>query len=403
MNNQLFIPTKIKVGYNMRSDTYTDLLGYVIYYDEKGKLRKETSWRGWIDKGIPKAETRRFYDYSTGQYVEKRIEARDPLPTHDYENLPTEGFILNKRVGGGSGYSSWHQRDTKCRVWDPRGFEIEIDIPNLLFILQENNSIKGKGLEGQFVYAWEGKDLVLLPVTSQEYQNSIKFTELRSKKVSAKELVPGYTYQTKEQEILIYLGKFDCVTKPYEWREEVRFGKYFVFVDKKGKNVLLDKTSSIANVVSDTVIDTFADFIDNFKNSDDSSYINELIETSVKYNKSSNTGYYYSDDYMKLNLYDTPCVKDGDGEYTQYGLYPVIKMDSTGYYSWDQKFHTSGFKIVPIKKIFFSDGMLTEKKLIRKTSVENTPTSSIEETNKMKFVALFIKRNNSKKRLKLNA
>ena len=40
-----FIPKKIKVGYQDRDDTYTGKLAYVIYYDEKGKLRKENSWQ----------------------------------------------------------------------------------------------------------------------------------------------------------------------------------------------------------------------------------------------------------------------------------------------------------------------------------------------------------------------
>lgn len=38
--DQLFIPEKIKVGYQKRTDTYTNKLAYVIYYDEKNKLRK---------------------------------------------------------------------------------------------------------------------------------------------------------------------------------------------------------------------------------------------------------------------------------------------------------------------------------------------------------------------------
>jgi hypothetical protein len=37
-------------------------------------------------------------------------------------------------------------------VYDPRGFEFEISIPNLLYILQECTSTKGKGLDGEFVY-----------------------------------------------------------------------------------------------------------------------------------------------------------------------------------------------------------------------------------------------------------
>jgi hypothetical protein len=57
----------------------------------------------------------------------------------------------------GQWLESW---STYCRVYDPRGFEFEISIPNLLYILQECTSTKGKGLDGEFVYAWDGKDLV---------------------------------------------------------------------------------------------------------------------------------------------------------------------------------------------------------------------------------------------------
>ena len=150
MKTQLFIPKKIKVGYQSRSDTYTNRLAYVIYFDNKGVLRKETSWRGWID---PK------------------------LGDHEFENVPTEGFVLNKKAGGHS--SGWNHRNTYCRIFDPRNFEFEITIPNLLFILQESSSFKGKGLDGTFVYAWEGKDIILLPTCSAEYQSSQEFTQLQ--------------------------------------------------------------------------------------------------------------------------------------------------------------------------------------------------------------------------------
>jgi hypothetical protein len=401
MNSQLFIPKKIKVGYQERNDTYSDLLGYVIYYDEKGKLRKETSWRGWIDKGVPVGTTRRVWGKDYNDYKDVPVEPRDPLPTHDYENVPTEGFVLNRNVGGVTRYS-WHDRQTKCRVWDPRGFEFEIDIPNLLFILQETNSIKGKGLEGEFVYAWEGKDLVLLPVSSQEYQNSLKFTDLKSKKVSARELVPGYTYETKGQEKLIYLGKFDCLSKTYEWSEDVSFGKYFVFVDEDGENVLLDKITSIATVISDTVIGTFAELIDKFKESEDSSYIKELIEAKTNYTSSSHRNYFYGDEYKNCILFETPCIKDGENEYTQYGLYPSVKAEgSRDYWRDNRTYTTEGFRVVPIKKIFFRDGMLIEQKINNKIKVEDMLITSLAEVKKMNFVNLSIKRNKTKKTYKL--
>lgn len=52
MKSNLFIPKKIHVGFQKRSDTFIGNLAYVIYEDEKGKLRKETSWNSWRDKNI---------------------------------------------------------------------------------------------------------------------------------------------------------------------------------------------------------------------------------------------------------------------------------------------------------------------------------------------------------------
>lgn len=43
-NDKLYIPKKLNVGYNERQETYTGKLAYVIYWDDKGVLRKETSW-----------------------------------------------------------------------------------------------------------------------------------------------------------------------------------------------------------------------------------------------------------------------------------------------------------------------------------------------------------------------
>ncbi|MEO6301532.1 MAG: hypothetical protein ABIP51_00040, partial [Bacteroidia bacterium] len=178
MQDKMFIPTKIKVGYNNRSDCYSKKLAYIIYYDAKGVLRKEKSWTSWMDPKMGFA---------------------------DLDNSPRDGFVLNKGVGGGG--RGWDHREEKIRIYDPRGFEIEIPISNLLFILTETNSFKGKGLEGEFVYGWSGDKLVLIPTSSYEYQNSIKYSALQSNKVISKELIEGAIYFTKKQQELIYLGK----------------------------------------------------------------------------------------------------------------------------------------------------------------------------------------------------
>ena len=148
MNEKLKIPPMIKVGFQNRDDTYSGKLAFIVSVDKNKKSGGGKSWENWRDKKI------------------------DPI---DYQNEPISGFVLNKDVGGSQRSYSWNARREKVRVYDPRGYEIEINIENLLFVLQECSSIKGKGLEGEFVYAWSGSQLVLLPVSLTDKLNNEKY------------------------------------------------------------------------------------------------------------------------------------------------------------------------------------------------------------------------------------
>lgn len=179
---QLIIAPKIRVGFRERPDTYKQILGFVVRLNEKGEQTNLNAWEGWRDK---------------------------KMPPKDFTNEPTEGFVLNKGVGGARRSYGWNARVEKVRVHDPRGWEIEIDVDNLLNILKECDCSRGKGLEGKFVYAWNKQQLILLPVGCLDYENSKKYTELQGTGVGVKQLVPGTTYTTKKQEDLTYLGRFD--------------------------------------------------------------------------------------------------------------------------------------------------------------------------------------------------
>ncbi len=85
-------------------------------------------------------------------------------------------LCLIKKAGDYS--TDWDHRHAYCRVYDPRGFEFEITIENLLYILENANCIRGKGLEGEFVYGWDGKDLVLMPVESPDYKEISEFNKI---------------------------------------------------------------------------------------------------------------------------------------------------------------------------------------------------------------------------------
>lgn len=282
MNTQLFVPKKIKVGYVERNDTYTKKLGYVIYYDNKNVLRKETSWNSWRNKNIP-------FD--------------------DFDNIPTSGFVLNKKVGGNSNYS-WNQRQTYSRVYDPRGFEFEISIPNLLFILQECNCSKGKGLEGEFVYSWEGKELVLLPAQSIEYKQCLEYTELQSESIKAKDLKIGFTYMDNKQNQYVYLGRYNI----YEYYDTIynvdepdrKSNKQHIFINindvekENNENIYLGVSSvnKIKKELSDKQIDNFSYILQNFI---DSPFVSEFSHYDyVDITKDRLTGEYSLDVYHNI-------------------------------------------------------------------------------------------------------
>lgn len=217
----LNIPSKLCVGYNSRTDTYSGKLGYVVYY--KGKknpiLAKETSFEGWRDKKLGK---------------------------DDFDNVPTEGFVINKRVGGGRSYSYYdHARELKIRVYDPRGFEIEITPENLLFILETYDCYKGKGIDGKFVYAWEGKDLILLPTESQDYQDTLNIQEKIGKaNLGARDLVPGRHYTFKHE----YSGiHYNVNTKKDTVDNVVYLGKLPWYFNNKEEKVLKEYPSNCSS------------------------------------------------------------------------------------------------------------------------------------------------------------
>ena len=309
MKTNIFIPKTIKVGFQNRSDTYTQKLAYVIYYDQKNVLRKEKSWESWRDKNIEPQE---------------------------FVNEPTSGFVLNKKVGDYK--SDWNHRHAYCRVYDQRNFEFEITIENLLYILENATSTKGKGLEGEFVYAYSGKDLLLLPIDSPDYKEITQYNKILHEKnyVKVKDLVLGGIYKTKSNEEYIYMGRFDYhddiyESVPYEAdsyygkttryksvKKNVNKGKYHYFVLKeKGEkrsewfSILALKSlgEKFISIISSECVENYAELFDKLEGNIHYSPIDESKDEYIPYtfeefnekiNKGWNSHYY---DLNKNNIY----------------------------------------------------------------------------------------------------
>lgn len=233
MNSTIFIPQKINVGFQERHGTYTGKLAYVIYFDEKGVLRKEASWNSWRSKKID---------------------------TIILDNEPISGFVLNKKAGGYD--TGWNHRQTYVRIYDPRDFEFEITIPNLLYILENTNSIKGKGLDGEFVYGWDGKDLILIPTLSPDYIEISQYNNIlqQNKKIGARDLKVGVTYLGKDNSRFVYMGKFEEYYT-YDSGKVEKKGKMFFFYNLDGNRFVTYKSMSgkLIATLDENCIENYAD------------------------------------------------------------------------------------------------------------------------------------------------
>ena len=264
---KLFIPKKLRVGFVERKDTFAGKLAFVIYYDDKGKIRQEKSFDGWRDK---------------------KIDAEE------FENDPVSGLVLNKSIQRCS-WSHFSSNRSMVRIYDGRGFEYEITPQNLLYILMHTNCVK-RELEGEFVYGWSGGKLTLLSTACEEYQESLDHTSLQQTRVYVKDLVQGATYQHKDGSSWVYLDKLDfydvvdygrCSHKQREKR-----GGYYTWNNFKGfvfYNAFGDKFESFSSVgvfskcLDETCSTDYANIFEKFQKSENASAIKEVKNASVPF------------------------------------------------------------------------------------------------------------------------
>lgn len=329
---ELFVPEKLKVGFNKRNGTLDGSLSYVIYYDEKGKLRKETSWNSWRDTRIA------------------------PLDT---DNKPQKGFLINKSIDGYR--HDFGSVDSKIRIYDPRGFEFEIEVSNLLGIIHQSDILKTE-IDVECVFAWSGKDLVLLPTNSEQYKASLKHTEKQSKKISAKELNIGSIYSLKKNssEQYIYLGKY-MVSERYSYGNNNLYipsskTKDFVFKSFNNDKFFVLSVAMLAECLQKEPVENIDEYINDFEKS--------------KYNRYA----------VKIEIDNDFDVKDLKKDYC-YGM--IEKIGDKEVLSYSRYIRQSNNSFFGNKKRMFFDSILYAE--ISGTMLKNIRTNYQNELEGAKF------------------
>jgi hypothetical protein len=282
MRENLNIPSRIRVGFQKRNDTYTGKLGFVISADRKDNPK---SWEGWRDKNIEPQE---------------------------FDNVPTEGFVLNRDVGGTQRSYSWNARREKVRVYDPRGFEFEITVENVLLILQECSSIKGKGLEGQFVISWSGNTIILLPICSNEYKVATELIDLSKQKVAAAKVKPGCTFRTKDRQNVMYMGRHEWDLSPLTFYQSTDFPPremrhIFLLLDRadQTREYLAEKGfTKLASQTSDTPSPQYAEEYERMMKSRFVSTVSKIVLEPLQ-----------ETDLKQMHHYQQIALLDGDSVY----------------------------------------------------------------------------------------
>ena len=346
MQTNLFIPSKIRIGFQERKDTFTGKLAYVIYYDEKGKIRKESSWSRWC---------------------------KPELGVLELDNIPQSGYIFNKGIQRSR---DWGSGRSVIRVYDPRDFEFEIDVDNLIGILMHSDVSKRDIVE-QCIYAWSGGNLILLPTNSDAYIESVKYTNKQSKNISKKDLIPGAQYSKKKSDgILTYIGYYNW----WEWETEytrgysnngikhILKGKKHIFYENDSHNFITPSIPTLSETVSLEPVDNYAFLVDEFFSTIKSLPVKDIkIDTELmKIKYVENPKLFYR--YPRLCIINDKCLHILEN--TDYNYCSNIPYNM---------YNTYKYSIIPLDIIF--DTSITLKNQLRLSSASSRFGFDVRETS----------------------
>jgi len=220
-----------------------------------------------------------------------------------------------------------------------------------LYILENTSCIKGKGLEGKFVYGMNGKDLILIPCDSPDYKQLKEFNDKMRQgiKFNMKNMIKGATYLNSRNEELVFVGRYEYHDsyssvkktpkkyyfynrgKKYDWQDEVG---YFTSYSSVGQ--------SIIECTNENCCVDYAEIFDKFEyhehynpyDNDKDEYHNHSLDSFTKYveiclNKAKNNEYHPRNNVDVYYYVNNGEITLAHTTYGRESINPYINYDET--------------------------------------------------------------------------
>ena len=186
---------------------------------------KDGGTHKWVNEGDaaqfeidnPDAEFQR--DNPNGRnklYITPNKEGKSYKILNNVDNEPLLGFRITKSVGR---YGSWNGGNKVVRIEDPRGFELEINVDNLVKLMSMSTFTKGV-CDTECVWGREGSTNVLLPVNSDIYEEAVKATKrFKAENIPLRQVKIGDIVELKaehlpdDERVGVYCGLYRMIVQ----------------------------------------------------------------------------------------------------------------------------------------------------------------------------------------------
>lgn len=159
-----------------------------------------------------------YVDNKTNQRLRDKIDdwasygagSKTKLNSIIIDNTPMTGFRISRsQINAG-----WYQTPDFIRVEDPRGFEVDITIPNMI-MLTDNNILDNGEIMQECIWGRDNAINVLLPVNSTPYKEAIQNTDRQTTHVHVSKLKLGDHVVLKNGMKGRYMGKLTAISETY--------------------------------------------------------------------------------------------------------------------------------------------------------------------------------------------